>query len=397
MKRTLSLYVVSEILPPFFLGLMAFTFILLTARILKLVELLVTRGVPLFQIGKLFALILPTFLEMTVPMALLLGILVGLSGLSNDKEILALKASGISPYQVFWPIGMVALFVSLLTLLTTTLVRPAANLELKKELYNIAKSRVATALKENIFNSDFPNVLIYVEEVIPPGNTSQGVLIVDRRDPTRETVIFGKVALFLSNEKTATLSLKLFDGVIHEKEKNQPVFSQTHFNVYHFNLDLEQTFNLFKKQKRDPSEMSLRQLGETIRSKQAQGLNAIHEIMDLHQRFSFPFAPLVFSLLGVALVLMPAPSRQGRFWGLVSCLFWLLLYYALLTSGKALGEREMLPPLLALWLPNILVGLVAVHFFIKALRESPPMFQGALQRLSLFLIRTLTPKQRGVS
>jgi len=376
---------------------MAFTFILLTARILKLVELLVTRGVPLFQIGKLFALILPTFLEMTVPMALLLGILVGLAGLSNDHEILALKASGISPFQILWPIAMVALFVSLLTLLITTLVRPAANLELKKELYNIAKSRVATALKENVFNSDFPNVLIYVEEVIPPGNTSQGVLIVDRRDPTRETVIFGKVALFLSNEETATLSLKLFDGVIHEREKNQSGFSQTHFNVYHFNLDLAETFNLIRKQKRDPSEMSLWQLGETIRSKQAQGLNPINEIMDLHQRFSFPFAPLVFSLLGVALVLMPAPARQGRFWGLVSCLFWLLLYYALLTTGRALGEREMLPPLLALWLPNILVGLVAVHFFIKALRESPPLFEGGLQRVSLNLIRSLIPKQRGAS
>lgn len=398
MKRTLSYYVVSEILPPFFLGLMAFTFILLTGRMLKLVELLVTRGVPLSQIGKLFVLILPTFLEMTVPMALLLGILVGLSGLSNDHEILALKASGISPFQVLWPIGMVALFVSLLTLLITTLVRPAANLELKKELYNIAKSRVATALKENVFNSDFPKVLIYVEEVIPPGNTSQGVLIVDRRNPTRETVIFGKVALFLSNEETATLSLKLFDGVIHEREKKtQSIFSQTHFNVYHFNLDLAETFNLIRKQKRDPSEMSLWQLGETIRSKQAQGLNPINEILDLHQRFSFPFAPLVFSLLGVALVLMPAPSRQGRFWGLVSCLFWLLLYYALLTTGKALGEREMLPPLLALWLPNILVGLVAVHFFIKALRESPPLFEGGLQRISLNLIRSLIPKQRGAS
>ena len=397
MKRTLSYYVVSEILPPFFLGLMAFTFILLTARILKLVELLVTRGVALSQIGKLFVLILPTFLEMTVPMALLLGILVGLAGLSNDHEILALKASGISPFQILWPIAMVALFVSLLTLLITTLVRPAANLELKKELYNIAKSRVATALKENVFNSDFPNVLIYVEEVIPPGNTSQGVLIVDRRDPTRETVIFGKVALFLSNEETATLSLKLFDGIIHEREKNQSGFSQTRFNVYHFNLDLAETFNLIRKQKRDPSEMSLWQLGETIRSKQAQGLNPINEIMDLHQRFSFPFAPLVFSLLGVALVLMPAPARQGRFWGLVSCLFWLLLYYALLTTGRALGEREMLPPLLALWLPNILVGLVAVHFFIKALRESPPLFEGGLQRVSLNLIRSLIPKQRGAS
>ena len=397
MKRTLSFYVIAEILPPFLLGLMAFTFILLTARILKLVELLVTRGVPITQIGKLFALILPTFLEMTVPMALLLGILVGLAGLANDHEILALKASGISPFQVLWPIGMVALFVSLLTLLITTSVRPAANLALKQELYNIAKSHVATALKENVFNSDFPQVLIYVEEVIPPGNTSQGVLIVDRRNPTRETVIFGKVALFLSNEETATLSLKLFDGVIHEKEKNQSVFSQTHFNVYNFNLDLEETFNLIKKRKQDPSEMSVRQLGESIRSKQAQGLHPISEIIDLHERFSFPFAPLVFSLLGVALVLMPSPSRQGRFWGLVSCLFWLLLYYALLTTGKALGEREMLSPVLALWLPNFVVGLVAIHFFIKALRESPPWLEGGLQGKSLMLLRTLIPKQKGVS
>ncbi|NIO10588.1 MAG: LPS export ABC transporter permease LptF [Deltaproteobacteria bacterium] len=397
MKRTLSLYVVSEIIPPFLLGLMAFTFILLTARILKLVELLVTRGVSPIEIGKLFAFILPTFLEMTVPMALLLGILVGLAGLSNDHEILALKASGISPYQVFWPIGMLALFISLLTLLLTTSVRPASNRALKQQLFNIAKSHVATALKENVFNNDFPKVLIYVEEVIPPGNTSQGVLIVDRRDPNRETVIFGKVALFLSDEQTATLGLKLFDGVIHEKEKGQSVFSQTHFNVYNFNVDLEETFNLMDKREQDPSEMSVKQLGEAIRSKQAQGLNPVSEIMDLHERFAFPFAPLVFSLLGVALVLMPAPSRQGRFWGLVSCLFWLLLYYALLTTGKALGERELIAPVLALWLPNLLVGLVAVHFFIKALTESPPLFEGGIQNATISFLRNLIPKQKGAS
>ena len=140
MKRILSLYVVSEILPPFLMGLMAFTFILLTARILKLVELLVTRGVPLMQIGKLFTLILPTFLEMTLPMALLVGILMGLSGLSSDHEILAFKACGISPLQVLLPIGTIALFISLLTLLITSHVGPAANRALKKELYNIAKT-----------------------------------------------------------------------------------------------------------------------------------------------------------------------------------------------------------------------------------------------------------------
>ena len=98
--ETLSRYLISEILPPFFFGLAAFTFILLIARILKLVELVVTRGVPLFQTAKLFSLILPSFLELTVPMAFLLAILLGLGRMSSDQELLAMKAGGISPLQI---------------------------------------------------------------------------------------------------------------------------------------------------------------------------------------------------------------------------------------------------------------------------------------------------------
>lgn len=390
---------VSEILTPFLLGLLAFTFILLTARILKLVELVVTRGVPLPQIGKLFALILPTFLEMTVPMALLLGILFGLARLSGDQEILALKASGISPMQIFLPIAMVAMFISLVTLLITTLVRPAANLALKKELYNIVKGRVATALREKVFNDDFPKVLIYAEEVVPPGNTSQGVLIVDRRNPARENIIFGKVALFLSDEESRTLSLKLFDGIIHERDKKRSRFSQTHFSVYHFKLDLDEAFSLIRKKERRPKEMSLRRLGRTIRLKEAQGIKPIPELMELHQRFSFPFAPLVFSLLGVALVMVPTRSRTSRSWGFASCLFWLLIYYGLLSTGRALGEKEIIPPMLALWLPNLVVGLIGTHFFRRALQESPPLIEGKLEKLSLclkYLHRSLTPRQRRI-
>ncbi|HWP23887.1 MAG TPA: LptF/LptG family permease, partial [Candidatus Binatia bacterium] len=107
-RRTLSTYLIAEVLPPFFFGLLAFTFILLIARLLKLVELVVTRGVPLLQVGKLFSLILPTFLEMTVPMAFLLAILLGMGRMANDQELLAMKASGVSPQQIIWPIAALA-------------------------------------------------------------------------------------------------------------------------------------------------------------------------------------------------------------------------------------------------------------------------------------------------
>jgi lipopolysaccharide export system permease protein len=370
-RRTLARYLISEILPPFFFGLLAFTFVLLIARILKLIELVVTRGVPLLQIAKLLSLILPTFLELTVPMAFLLAILLGLGRLSHDQEILALKASGVSPLRILWPIAHLALIIAAITLLLTMVARPAANQALKKELYNIAKSRIGTALKEKVFNDDFPKILIYVEEIIPPGNTAQGVLIVDKRDPQRDDIILGKVAIISTDEQTNTLGLRLFDGSIYERQKKRPGFSQTRFNIYDFKLDLDDLVGPVKKKDSGPKEVSLNHLIATIHQKEDSGVKAIPERMELQQRFSFAFVPLIFCLLGVSLILLPHSARAGRSWGFLLCLFWLLTYYGLLSLGRALGDKGLLHPVPALWLPNLVVGGIAVHLFTKALRESP--------------------------
>ena len=163
---------------------------------------------------------MPTFLEMTVPMAFLLAILLGLGRMANDQELLAMKASGVSPLQILWPIAGLSLVISILTLATTLYARPTANAALKKELYNIAKSRVSTALKEKVFNDDFPKILIYVEEIIPPGNTAQGIFIIDKRDRVREDIILGKVARITTDDEANTLGLRLFDGSIYEREKS---------------------------------------------------------------------------------------------------------------------------------------------------------------------------------
>ena len=370
-RRIIARYLISEILPPFFLGLLAFTFILLVSRMIKLIELVVTRGVPLLQIGKLFSLILPTFLEMTVPMAFLLAILLGLGRMSNDQELLAMKASGVSPPQILGPIVVIALVIALATLALTLFVRPAANFALKKQLYSIAKSRIGTALKEKVFNDDFPKILIYVEEIIPPGNTAQGVLIVDNREKIRENIILGKVARITTDEGTNSLGLRLFDGSIYEREKNRAGFSQTRFNIYDFKLDLDELVGPVREQQSGPKELPLFDLVTAIQEKQNRGLLATPERMELHQRISFGFVPLVFALLGVALTLLPRPSRANRSWGLVVCVLLLMSYYALLSFGKALGDKNILHPVLALWLPNLVLGAIALHFFNRALRESP--------------------------
>jgi lipopolysaccharide export system permease protein len=372
---------IAEVLPAFLLGLLAFTMILLIGRILKLVVLVVTRGVPLLQIVKLFSLILPTFLEMTVPMAFLLAILLGLGRLSNDQELLAMKASGVSPWQILRPIAIVAILVALVTLSLTLFARPAANFALKKELYNIARTRIGTALKEGVFNDDFPNILLYIEEIKPPGNTAQGILIVDKRDKTREDIILGKVAIINTDEETNTLGLRLFDGSIYGREKNRAGFSETRFNIYDFKFDLDELVGTVRQKEAGPKEMPVDVLLDKIAVKRRQGSQAVAELMELHQRFAFGFVPVIFGLLGVSLALVPRHSRASRASGFMLCLFWLVAYYALLSLGKALGEKSLLHPFPALWLPNIAICAVATWFFRKALHESPLVVPQMVEQL----------------
>jgi lipopolysaccharide export system permease protein len=200
-------------------------------------------------------------------------------------------------------------------------------------------------------------------------------LIVDKRDRFKEDIILGKVALISTDEQTHTLGLRLFDGSIYERERNRQGFSQTRFNIYDFKLDLDELVGTVKRKDAGPKEAPLPDLLQTIREKQARGGQAIAERMELHQRFSFPFAPLVFCLLGVSLTLLPRTSRATRSWGFALSLVWLLAYYALLSLGKALGENGFLHPIAALWLPNLTIGAVSAVLFVKATRESPLYLQ----------------------
>lgn len=374
----MSAYVAGQIIPPFLVGLFAFTLVFFTGRIVRLVELIVSRGAPAAQVAKLFALILPTLLETTLPMAFLLGILYGCGRLSRDNETLAFKACGVGPFHFLIPVGVVALAVSLLTLGLSVLVRPAANLAVKQELYTLARSRAGSVLKEKVFNDFFPNVLIYVDRVVPPGNTFQGVLIVDQRDRNTENLIIGRVALLLSDRDS--IGLRLYDGTIHERRKQGGGFSQTSFNVYNLYLELDQFLSPAAPGRQRPEDMSLPRLRETIRSKSGRGASAIPEIMEVHRRFAFPVAPLVFALLGIAIVLTPNRPRAGRSHGVAACLAWLFAYYALLSVGTAMAESGKVPPALGLWLPNMLVGLASVYLFVRTLKESPSPFRTEVPR-----------------
>ena len=373
MGRTLNRYIFQEILTPFFLGLAVFTFILLIARILKLVELVVNRGIPFFDMLKIFAYILPAFLEVTVPMALLLALLLAFSRLSADQETIALKTSGISLYQVTVPIAVFVLFTYLLTLFLTLHARPWANTALKAALYHATKTRATAGLQEKVFNTDFDGLVLYVEEIHPPGTLLQGIMIADRRNSQQHNTIFAQTGLLIPNEQTHSLTLRLFDGTIHGVLSQEKSYHRTNFTVYDVTLSLDALLAAKKTKDKNPQEMTFPELRQAIARRGAAGLGANTELVELHRRFSIPFACIVFALVGLPLGMQPTRAIRAR--GFTLSLTLIFLYYIFLTMGEDLGRKGILPIPLALWLPNLVLGGIGGYLFLRSAREVPLLGQ----------------------
>lgn len=353
---------------PFGLGLAVFTLILLIARILKLVEMVVNRGVPLLEVLKLFSYILPAFLEVTVPMALLLGVLVAFGRLSSDSEIIALKTSGVSLYQLLRPVACFAILIYLVALGLSLYARPWGNSLLHSSLYEIAKTRASAGIKEKVFNDDFSGLVIYVDRVEPPGNTLHGILISDTRDSNQRNTVFAQIGILVPNEQLHVLTLRLLGGSIHAFYPNDRSYHRTDFSTYDITLDLNTALANLRPREKDPSEMTYGELQQAIAAKQAGGEPAFSEAVEMHRRFSIPFACLGFAAIGIPLGIQPTRSVRSR--GFTLSLALIFLYYLLLTLGESLGERGVLPPGIGMWLPNILLTALALILFVRAARET---------------------------
>ncbi len=365
--KLIDRYILREMVVPFLLGLAIFTSILLIIRILKLVELVVNRGVPLGQMLLVFSYILPAFLELTVPMALLLAILVAFGRMSSDSEIVALRAAGVSLFRLLAPVAVFAGGIALLTLWLSLTARPWGNSHLRTGLYEIVKTRAVAGIKPKVFNDEFKDLVIYVDHVQPASDLLEGVLIADTRDSAMRNTVYAENGRLVTNESRHTLTLRLQNGGIYSTGRGEG-FQVTRFSTYDITLDLNAALAQLRNREKDASEMTTDELRAAILAKQAAGEPAYAERVEAARKYAIPFACLVFAALGVPLGIQPTRSVHSR--GFSLSLVLIFLYYLLLTFGQNLGERGALPPLIAVWLPNAVLAGVAAVLLSRAARES---------------------------
>jgi lipopolysaccharide export system permease protein len=368
---TIDRYVAREVIAPFAVGVGLLTFALVTGRLLKLTEMVVNHGVTVGEVMRLIAYIMPAFLELTFPMAVLLGVLMGFGRMSGDQEMTAARACGISLYRLAIPVMGVAILVYALSSYFAFSLRPWSNTKLREKLYELSQTRTSAGLKEKIFNSNFPGLIVYIDGTSNTDSSFKGVMISDARDPHQQNTIIAKRGVLMPDPAGKTITLRLYDGSIFGVESTTDATHVTSFKIYDLSVNPEESLGITDQ---DPGEMSYAELRtEIARSRAAHKPNHDAET-ELAGKFTVPFATLLFALLGVSLGLKPARGGHSERFGVSVALFF--LYYSLMRVGETLAQRGKLNAWIAMSIPDLVFTVLAIWLFYRAASDRSDQGKG---------------------
>ncbi len=369
MNTIINRYILKEISVPFFMILFIFTFVLLMGRILQLMDLMINKGVGLSYVAKLILYLMPSFLIITIPIALLIAILIGLGRLSADHEITIFKSSGISLYQILLPIGAASVMAFIITALTGFFLVPYGNFATKNLLMNIAKQKASIGIKEKVFNDDFKKMILYAEKIPIHGNFMEGVFIFDSRIDKQPTTIIAQKGYLVSSPGSASVTLRLQKGSTHTVDATLKTYKKMDFSSYDVTIDLSASVGGKGIVSKNSREMSLFELAKEMKDASPEKTVFRELLIEFNKKFTIPLSCIIFGLLAIPFGVTRNISGKSR--GFVIGIFLVLSYYVLQLSGEALGETGKISPILGAWAPNIILGSLGVYLLIMAAQEKP--------------------------
>ena len=209
MNTIIRRYIFKEIAVSFLLILFVLTFVLLLGKILQIMDLMINKGISALDILYLIFLIMPQMLLFTVPIALLVSILIAMGRFSQDNEITALKASGVSLVQMYVPVAFASLVAFFITVIIGYYLVPQSNMASKRMLFKLASQNASIGIKEKVFNADFKGLLLYADRIPADGESMEGVLISDSRTLGEQNTILARKGYLVANPRLMIMKLRL--------------------------------------------------------------------------------------------------------------------------------------------------------------------------------------------
>ena len=391
----LDRYILRLIAPGIFLGTGVFLFTLLLNELVRNVQLLVTQGANPTTVGLALALLVPGLLAVAVPSALLLGILLALHRLTAGRELIAMRAGGVSPGRLLLPIGAASAATFLLSGALMLELVPRSNRQFVELSGELLSSRLRTRIQPQIFYDELLDGRVLVVGETRPGEEDwRRVFLADTRTGGQPTIFVaesGRLAT-IPEDRVALLEL---DGVeVH----NTSLYDPGRYRIQRaaevrLPLDAE---SVFGPETVSPRRSARAMLLPELRSAFAATEHPVY-LVEIHKKFALPFACLAFGLLGLGLGLRPSPgpARAGVFAIAVLVVFG---YYIPLTFGEQLAVDGELSPWLAMWSANLLTAAAGALLLVLASRQLDPLaaLDRGLARARRFLPRLPKTRRRAV-
>jgi lipopolysaccharide export system permease protein len=340
------------------------TAVLLVGNIIRFAELVIAKGVSLFDILRLLIYLIPYMLSFTVPMASLIAVILAFGRLSTDYELIAMRASGVAPIRLVFPVLVVGLLISVLLLIVNDRLVPMSHLAFRRQLKAIGIKQPTAYLEAGTFIKEFPPYVIFVYQV--EGQKLYHVRIYEPQPngPTRTIIAERGEFERLSNKRG--LQLKLYDGTVDEWDPLHPgSFYKVNFTTYAMTLrsDQDDPERVGKKLK----ELTFKELDTERTRLGAEGIETLPISLELHRKIASSFAALVFVAFGLAFGLRL--HYHERLTSFVWVLGVFICYYLGSIGMNAVALKRWLAPWLAMWLPNLVGGTVSAAMIVSAIRR----------------------------
>ncbi|ABK45173.1 permease YjgP/YjgQ family protein [Magnetococcus marinus MC-1] len=387
MKR-LSRYLLTECALTSFTALVVLTTLVLLPQILMLVDLWVNKSVSVSVLGKMVLLIMPKFLVASLPMALLVGILIGLGRLAQDSELIVIKASGISLLRIFYPLSVPIVVVTACSLYLNWFLVPDSH-TLFQNIRVALLSQNTFSIKTQTFNNTIPGLTIYVNRQSHGGKLLEGLLIHDERDPDMPVTVIAKSGM-LHRGSTGETALLLKEGSRHQMAPGN-AYRRLNFSTY----DLELGIAFETESSSGDRAIRSYSIADLEQARIAQDpLLASEAEREWHRRFAIPLATLLLGFLAIPLA-MQQNQRSGRGFGFIVAISVLILQFILLTLGEAMAKRGLISPAMGAWSPNLALLLFTSYVTYMAYHDRPiRLFQwlgAVLAMLPQRMLQTTNP------
>jgi lipopolysaccharide export system permease protein len=353
--KLIDRYIINELLAPFLSGILAFTIILLGSTVLfDLIGSAVKYGIPFTTVFFIIILKLPLVIGIAIPMSTLFATISVFGRLGNDLEILALRANGISIARLLIPVFFVGLFISLTSLFFSEKIIPSSS-SMAKNLILSHKHNNQPKVQNNINITEYKNNLPYriINIGEKEGLNFKNITIAEYEDGNLERLIRSKKGKWI--QKGGWI---FFDGIMHifqssNKDKISIIkFKKEYINIAINPIDIE-------NRNKATEEMNQKELKEKIDFLIKTGEDPIKLIMDLHMKNAIAFSSLIYCFLGASMGLKPHRSSSAM--GIGLSLIVIFIYIILMAIGSALGLSKTIPPIIAAWFPNIIIGSVSIY------------------------------------